>query len=625
MTSVIPKSGSQPAKRGQPSRIGGARPSHLVTTAGVGAIADLPAMSVVVRGLDSWGLERAETIDEPRLLEQVRRVLGQQVRTLRSAPWDAHESEDPWTRTGVPVSPFPRWLRCPRCYRLGPMDPPGQFELVHRSGRRPDLAKWVHSECGVQQQTSARRRRACLPARFLVACEAGHLDDFPYVDFIHHGSTPPCLGPRLKMRDSGSTLSPRVTVRCDECGQSNNIQTAAGKDGAAALPVCRGRHPHLQRFEKCGRPLRLMVLGASNLWFSVTASALHLPHGQSVRDVVAANWELLGQLPSLHVVRLVIDNGGAALRDLRDTPAEDVWAVIQDLKLAGGPVTEPVSDDLLQAEWQLLARPTTERQDDDFRAVPTSLPKGHEQLLDQVVQVTRLREVQALVGFTRLASPARQELAPDNRLPMTRGATTWVPAFEQRGEGVFLQLQEQRVADWAARVDEHPRIQALRAAHRHWLVNRDLPPTDAFPVARYLLLHTLSHLLIRQVALECGYSSSSVRERLYIGTPAEPAAGVLLSTAASDSEGTLGGLVALGEARHLGRLLEDALADASRCSSDPLCAEHVPQDPSDTLHAAACHACLFAAETSCENGNRWLDRAVLVELPGVEGLAFLDG
>ncbi len=245
--------------------------------------------------------------------------------------------------------------------------------------------------------------------------------------------------------------------------------------------------------------------------------------------------------------------------------------------------------------------------------------------------MTRLREVQALVGFTRLASPARQELAPNNRLPMTRGATTWVPAFEQRGEGVFLQLQEQRVADWAARVDEHPRIQALRAAHRRWLVNRDLPPTnafpptEAFPVARYLLLHTLSHLLIRQVALECGYSSSSVRERLYIGTPAEPAAGVLLSTAASDSEGTLGGLVALGEARHLGRLLQDALADASRCSSDPLCAEHVPQDPSDTLHAAACHACLFAAETSCENGNRWLDRAVLIELPGVDGLAFLDG
>jgi len=143
-----------------------------------------------------------------------------------------------------------------------------------------------------------------------------------------------------------------------------------------------------------------------------------------------------------------------------------------------------------------------------------------------------------------------------------------------------------------------------------------------FPVARFLLLHTLSHLLIRQVCLECGYGSSSIRERLYVGTPDEPATGILLSTAASDSEGTLGGLVALGSADHLGRLLDQALTDARRCSSDPLCAEHVPEDPSATLHAAACHACLFASETSCETNNRWLDRAVVVDLTG-DGLAFL--
>ena len=141
---------------------------------------------------------------------------------------------------------------------------------------------------------------------------------------------------------------------------------------------------------------------------------------------------------------------------------------------------------------------------------------------------------------------------------------------------------------------------------------------------RYVLLHTLSHLLIRQVSLECGYSSASLRERLYVGTPRDPAAGVLLSTAASDSEGTLGGLVALGQARHLKRLLDQALEDAARCSTDPLCAEHVPQEPEDTLHAAACHACLFASETSCETNNRWLDRAVLVDITG-DGLAFLAG
>ncbi|OJF10750.1 DUF1998 domain-containing protein [Couchioplanes caeruleus] len=620
MTVANPRPAGQ---RGQPSRIGGARPSHLITTAGIGSIVDLPTMSVVVRGIDTWGLERAEAIDEPRLLEEVRRVIGPQVRTLRSAPWDPQDSDDPWTRTGVPVSPFPGWLRCPRCHRLGPLNPPGQFELIHRSGKRPDLAKWVHARCTQQTQVSDRRKRACLPARFVVVCEAGHLDDFPYVDFIHHGQTAPCLGPKLKMRDSASTLGPRVTVRCDECGASRNIQDAAGRDGWEALPACRGRHPHLRRFDGCGRDLRLMVLGASNLWFSVTASALHLPQSQTVTDLVSAHWDLLGQLPNATVVQTVVD-GMDALRGLRDTPVDQTWAAIEQLRANGGPTAEEGSVDLLQAEWQLLARPTTERQDDDFRAVATPNPTGYDNLLDQVVLVTRLREVQALVGFTRLSAPERRDLEPNNRLPLGRATPAWVPAFEQRGEGIFLQLREDRVRAWTARVSDHPRIEALRAAHTRWSANRDRPVDDTFPIPRFLLLHTVSHLLIRQVALECGYSSSSIRERLYVGTPTDPAAGILLSTAASDSEGTLGGLVALGEAQHLKRLLDLALEDAARCSSDPLCAEHVPQDPSDTLHAAACHACLFASETTCETNNRWLDRAVLLNLTG-DGLAFLDG
>jgi hypothetical protein len=615
---TIPARNSSP--KGQPSRVGGARPSHLITTGGVGSVVDLPSMSVVVRSTDTWSLERAEAVDEPRLLEKVRGTLGPQIRALRTAPWDPQDSDDPWTRTGVPVSPFPRWLRCPRCHRLGPLDPPGQFELVHRSGRRPDLAKWIHTTCQQQTQLRDGRKRACLPARFLVVCEAGHLDEFPYVSFVHHGMEHPCPGPKLTMRDSSSTLGPRVTVRCLACQASRNIADAAGRDGWESLPACRGRHPHLQRFESCSRPLKLMVLGASNLWFSVTASALHLPQGQTTADIVAAHWDLLGQLPNAVVMQSIID-GMDVLRGLRGVPIEEVWTVVENLRFSGGPSTDEPESDLLQAEWRLLSRPTTDRADDDFRATPTDTPDGYEHLIDQVVLVSRLREVQALLGFTRLTAPDRRELEPVNRLSLSRSTPTWVPAFEQRGEGVFLQLHEQKVRDWTRTVADNPRIRALEGAFIRWSANRDRPVDKTFPVARFLLLHTLSHLLIRQVALECGYGSSSIRERLYVGTAVEPATGILLSTAASDSEGTLGGLVALGEPRHLKRLLDQAFADARRCSSDPLCAEHVPIDPSETLHAAACHACLFASETSCESNNRWLDRAVLIDLTG-DGLAF---
>jgi hypothetical protein len=219
-----------------------------------------------------------------------------------------------------------------------------------------------------------------------------------------------------------------------------------------------------------------------------------------------------------------------------------------------------------------------------------------------------------MLGFTRIDAPGQGDLQPPFRAPLSGSRVRWVPAVERRGEGIFLELNEERVAGWSAGVNDHPHISALRNAYARWRDNRDLAPDPAFPVPRYVLVHTLSHLLLRQVALECGYSSASIRERLYVGTPDRPTAGLLLSTAASDSEGTLGGLVALADARFLGRLLEQALEDAETCSSDPLCAERVPEPPSDQLHVAACHACLFASETSCEAGNRWLHRGVLVDI-----------
>lgn len=508
-----------------------------MTTAGVGAVIDLPGLSVVVRGLGSWTSTGA-TIHEPRLLAAIQRLLGTSVRELRAAPWDPNDTKDPLTSRGVPVSPFPRWARCPACSRLGPIDGTGQFEFIHRYGRRPDLAKWVHSGC--QLQTNAvSRRRSCVAARFLVVCDRGHLDEFPYVEFIHQGASAACPGPILEMRDSGSNLGPRVTVRCTQCKASRNVSEAAGPRGAGELPRCRGRHPHLQHFEPCGDSLRLMVLGASNMWFGITASALHLPQDQGIDEQVKEHWEVLGAQPSVDVVRTLL-GGMPALRLLRDHPADEVWAVIERLRGAGHRTEPAPPADILDAEWDAFARPTTQRNDDDFLAVPEPVPSAYSSLLDQVVLVKRLREAQALLGFTRVNAPERRDLQPTNTVPLTAGDLSWVPAVERRGEGIFLQLTEDAVAAWADRVSDHARIIALRQAYQRWLNNRGRPADLDFPVARYVLLHTLSHMLIRQVSLECGYSSASIRERIYVGTPSTPTAGVLLSTAASDSEGTLG-------------------------------------------------------------------------------------
>lgn len=617
MTRTLAAGSNQP--KGEPTRIGNIRPSHLVTTAGIGAVVDLPSMSVVVRGTDSWSAARQEVITEPRLLEEVRHTLGEQVLALRRPPWDPHADEDPWTRVGVPVTPFPGWVRCPACFRLGPLHGSGQFSIVHRWGRRPDLAKIVHTGCTKQHRTDAKKR-ACVPARFLVVCERGHLDDFPYVQFVHaHGGNGICDAPKLRMRDSASMLQPQVTISCDSCDARANLQRASGADGSANLPLCRGRHPHLQTFEPCALPLRMIVLGASNLWFSVTASALHLPHGDGLDELVALHWDLLGELPKSVLAQVV--GGMEPLRPLRDIPIDELWEAIE--KHRNSQATQPAEEsDLLDAEWNLLSRPTTEKQDDDFRAIPNdTVPQGYSNLIDQVVRVPRLREVQALLGFTRLNPPERRELQPNNIVRLRNGPANWVPAVEKRGEGIFIELDEARVTRWEQYADQHPRIDALRQAYRESMYSLGRSPDPIFPVARTLLLHTLSHLLIRQVSLDCGYSSASIRERLYLGRPGARTAGVLLSTAASDSEGTLGGLVSLGQTRNLTRLLDSAMHDALRCSSDPLCSDHVPLPESGTLHLAACHACLFVSETSCEMNNKWLDRGVFVDFEA-DGLAF---
>jgi hypothetical protein len=143
-------------------------------------------------------------------------------------------------------------------------------------------------------------------------------------------------------------------------------------------------------------------------------------------------------------------------------------------------------------------------------------------------------------------------------------------------------------------------------------MKRQLPPDEEFPGIRFVLLHTIAHLLIRELALECGYNAASIRERIYADTEGgKTQAGILIYTGAADSDGTLGGLVDLGKPEHLARLFRQALDRAKICASDPLCAEHDPAKD-QSLHGASCHACSFVSETSCECGNRYLDRALVV-------------
>ena len=212
----------------------------------------------------------------------------------------------------------------------------------------------------------------------------------------------------------------------------------------------------------------------------------------------------------------------------------------------------------------------------------------------------RLREVNALLGFTRVEAP-EETVDPDERPPRANicaDPPTWVPAGQVHGEGIFIRFNEDALQKWERRDSVRAREEMLILGHKGWRNSRRLNPDEGYPGARYVLLHTIAHLLIRELALECGYNAASIRERIYADTEGgQPQAGVLVYTAAADSDGTLGGLVDLGKPENFDRLLTQALSSASICSSDPLCAEHEP-NKDRSLHAAACHACSFVSETS---------------------------
>ncbi len=460
---------------------------------------------------------------------------------------------------------------------------------------------------------------------FTLACSAGHLDDFPWEQYAHRGA--PCAeGPVLELKEVGrASRATDVRVVCKACGANRVVHDAFGPEADAHLPRCRGRHPHLQRFDPaCDQPTRALLLGASNAWFAVYRSALTIPTvSGAIAQKVAEHWDLLEDIEDRTEFDFIIKRptkgaGEKPLRWLLRYDPHDVWTAISDRRDGDDTDTRTGTGDLHGPEWEAFTA-AVPPQSDDFKVTALPVPSGFNMTLGHPVAVDRLREVQALCGFTRIDGP--DEADPARIAPIWKGPQTWLPAAEVRGEGILITLPETRVEQWERDYRDSIRYQHLQQATRNWRTRRGLSPDDAAaPPPRFVLLHTLSHLLINQVALDCGYSTASIRERLYCreaGDPeGAPMAGVLLYTAAPDSEGTLGGLVALAEPVRLAAVLRDALDRAELCSTDPMCSDHHAGDLGDTLHNAACHACLFAPETSCEAGNRHLDRAAAVPILG---------
>lgn len=568
---------------------------------GVGAIVDIKSESFIGMDTATWN----ETTCEPLSCPPLERALG--VLQLRRPPTAGEFSRNP--NFALPYRRFPKWRFCQDCTLMSD-------RVNHRNG--------------ASTNNCSRCSGPMVPMRFIAVCRAGgHIQDVDWRRWSHFQSSNDeqrqCRDfEHLELRTTpgaGEGLR-SLRVICRSCDSARNLgslgrETSLAEEGYKCWGL-QPWEPH-DTTKECTSELRVVQRGSTSVYQAETASAIDIPEvesaTQAVRNSILQNDMFKGvfgqqQGPLFDLaVPLIASQTGApehmVRRLLTTDPASD---------------TSHLQSTLHSGEWAAFDRVLAGDVDvtnPDFDVHPSDYPRepgvlpALARLVSDVGLVRRLREVRALRGFRRYEQEdfTRVDLGSIDGLK-------WYPAIEQFGEGIFLRFNEEALRTWEA----EPSVQRRT---RHWidrgakLANRRAVISDLHP--HYVLLHTLAHLLMRRLEFQSGYSASSLSERIYASSDGpDPQGGLLIYTSSGDAQGTLGGLVRLGEARYFSRLLLGAVEDADRCSNNPVCAESRGQGM-NSLNLAACHACSLTSETSCERNNIYLDRKLLVGDESVPG------
>lgn len=607
------------------------RLSQMIMGFGPGAMIDLPSRSIIVGGLPLWRQQiEPRIIIEPRLQEMLERSMTQSGRladgvrlTLRQPPYATNDGDR--LKRDVPALIFPLWFVC---------DPEsGTTPSVGGSRRR--MVQWKELEWSTGKFKDGSKTISVTPMRFVAACKKGHMQDINWRGLVHRGQRQTGCRSAMWFLDRGTSADPKdLSIECD-CGARVEFEFLFAE---GILGSCTGHQPWLGEqsvdANGCSENLKLLVRGASNAYFPQVANVIALPvDADHIGDIIKANLASLAKLTSVDQLVGVLSFNQALSSMFGSVEPDVIFARIQELKDGSNP-TAPVSTSPKAAEFDILA---TGKELIGTNAIDSRLHaktlEDHEwrnggileRLLSRVVAVKRLTEVTCLYGFTRLEpAPVASDGSLEEVLLAVEGASLgeadWLPAIEQNGEGIFLQFDPATVSTIIQSQFSIDRVNELRLAYQDWAGKFKNSPT--FPGGAYTFLHSLSHALMTEIALQCGYPATSIKERVYALPTEGPQSpigrlGILIYTSASGAQGSLGGLVAM--APSIVELLTAAVEKMQVCSNDPICSESTPQTQFDgsLVNGAACNACILAPETSCEMRNMLLDRLLLSDLPTI--------
>ncbi|HPP77529.1 DUF1998 domain-containing protein [Methanospirillum sp.] len=596
--------------------LGKIRRSHVTMMSGPGGIVDFRAdggpVSAIVAGLEDWdetsgegGSGSGQIIREERLEKKL------SVKHFKQPPVTG-ESYYSKNTTFLKAYRFPDWLQCPKCQRIA------------RSEKWADENYKAYLFCPECSGRSLKEKVFVVPVRFVLACKKGHLDDFPWDEFLTHKEECQHNNGFLLLKSEKTGISGLI-LSCPECGTSRSLDGLFTRKMISDNGIkCTGRRPWLNSYDdnKCDKKPRVLQRGASNLYFPLVKSAISIPpFTDQFKVILGEHWDKIANKTSyeemLRYIRYIWDDSdfiskreeiGLNIDDFHKEFVKKLERINNSLE------SENEESDIKHGEYKQFISPVSHQgeENSEFETKKVDVPADLKKYFSSIVRVIRLREVRALYGFTRITPPVEDEII---FVPLSRQKKRWLPAIEVKGEGIFIDFDKSRLAQWETNPDLQKRALKVDKAWKEEFYNMHQLSATPFNVTpRFLLIHSFSHALMRRLSLECGYSSAALRERLYVSEGDDGMSGVLVYTSTTDSDGSLGGLQRLAEPHRIQGSIISAINDMEWCSSDPLCI-HGMISLQESHSPASCHSCLFASETSCEHYNRFLDRATLVGLP----------
>lgn len=602
------------------------RREQVISPFGVGALTVLPdGTSLIIAGLDHWFSGKSAQLKASCELMDWRLAKRLGVEKLYSPPTVnlKYEENGSFLNQYVPKIPalrFPTWYFCRVCHALV------QRELDFIGPLR--CSDTYHEKKGFKGPVMTQ-------VPYVAICSSGHLNDFPWKEWAHRQKVASCSG-QLRFAPSDSSNPQGTRVYCDGCKKSRNLEYvgSTNENGRSLLStsvergqdyLCQGSRPWLGNSDKatqqCEKDIFGSFRGSSNVYYSLVENSIYVPASSE-----ALPEELLRILGSKHFSAVKVfhknEPAKAALQARKlDIEYEYGLAQYTDSQLEAGfaelfglvDSKESFADDsrkgFLRMEYELFEGTLANER------LMIQEPEGQyggstSRFFEYIKLVPVLVETSALWGFTRVHSQpnisfsdGKMTLALDQS--QTHGAASWLPARQVKGEGIFIKFSSDMVENWKQKAKVGARLSPLRSNN----FSSSLNSID--PTSKYVLLHTFSHILIKQLVFFCGYNEASLKERIYVSDEPNGMCGLLIYTASGDSEGTMGGLVRMGKPGLFEQVLEEALESSRWCSNDPVCAESINFEGESSDRLSACYACCLIPETACESFNLFLDRSVI--------------